>query len=132
MKKNENDVSPFPSKGHQAWNLSKATKHWNLPLATKQDVSPLAIKFGTFQGPLSQGLPSLPSFSFPFSFSFSFSLKAQIQIIWHFLFRHNFRFEFLKTYSYNFFWEEKNDQSQQMVEKGKINWMIVVPLKEWK
>jgi hypothetical protein len=31
----EKDVSPSPSKGHQAWNLPKATKHWNLPLAAK-------------------------------------------------------------------------------------------------
>jgi hypothetical protein len=29
----ENDVFPSPSKGHQAWNLPRATKHWNLPLA---------------------------------------------------------------------------------------------------
>jgi hypothetical protein len=61
MKRGEKDVSPSPSKGHQTWNLLKATKlgtfqgppsiitfhcppslepskghqHWNLPLATK-------------------------------------------------------------------------------------------------
>ncbi len=35
-------LSLEPSKGHQAWNLSRATKHWNLPRATK---------LGTFQGP---------------------------------------------------------------------------------
>jgi hypothetical protein len=27
MKKDENDASPFPFKGHQTWNLPKATKH---------------------------------------------------------------------------------------------------------
>jgi len=35
VKRGEKDASPFPSKGHQTWNLPKATKHWNLPLATK-------------------------------------------------------------------------------------------------
>jgi len=35
VKKNEKNVSLSPFKGHQAWNLPKATKHWNLPLATK-------------------------------------------------------------------------------------------------
>jgi hypothetical protein len=110
VKRGEKDVSPSPSKGHQAWNLpratkhsnlARATKHYNLPLVTKQDASPLATKLGTFQGAPSCGLPSPPSFSF--------FLKARIWIIWCSLFRHNFRFQSLKTYSYIFPWEEKSE-----------------------
>jgi len=63
VKRDEKNDSPSSSKGHQTWNLSRATK---------QDVSPLAINFGTFQGPPSWDFPSHPPFF----------LKARIWIIW--------------------------------------------------
>jgi hypothetical protein len=90
--RSENDASPSLSKGHEAWNLPLTTKH------------------GTFQKQ-----PSMEPFighqvrhlSLPPSFLFS--LKTQIWVIWLFLYGPNFQFESLKTYSYNFPWEDKND-----------------------
>jgi hypothetical protein len=67
-----------------------------LPEVTKH-----GTKHGTFQRPPSCGLPLPPSFHF--------SLKVQIWMICFISFRCDFQFEFLKIYSYNFPWDEKND-----------------------
>jgi hypothetical protein len=71
------------SKGHQTWNIPRATK------------------LGTFHWSSGWDLLLLPSFPF--------SLKAQIWIICFLLFECDFQIEFLKTCSYNFPWEEKSD-----------------------
>ncbi len=91
------------------------------PLNIKTLHQPLSI--GTFHRPSSWGLFSPPSFSF--------SLETRIQVIWLFFPNITFNLNLEKTYSYNFPWEEKNDQFQQMVEREKIDWMIMVLLKEW-
>jgi hypothetical protein len=49
------------------------------------------------------------SWGFPLPPSFWFSLKARTWIICLYFFGHDFLFEYLKTYSYNFLWEEKSD-----------------------
>jgi len=76
------------SKGYQVWNLLVATK------------------LGTLHWPPSWGLPLPPSLYL----SLSFSLKAWIWIICLSFFGHDFQFEFLKTCSYNFPWEEKSSE----------------------
>jgi hypothetical protein len=137
MKGSENDVSPSFSKSNRTWNILKTLKlitcHWPpnhiflywppnirfISRATKLGTFhwppskmlshwlphirfiSRSTKLGTFPCPLSWGLPSLPSFLF--------YLKVWIWIICFFIFGCDFWFESLKTCSYNFLWEEKND-----------------------
>jgi hypothetical protein len=97
VERGEKDV--YPSKSNQAWNF---------PLATKQDVSPLASKHWIhFKGHQAWNLPLATKLGF----SVTSFLKVQIWIICFFFFGCDFLFEYLKTCSYNFPWEEKNNKS---------------------
>jgi hypothetical protein len=130
MRRSEKDVFLSPSKGHhilnlfighQAWNLSLATKlgtfHW--PLNLEPSIGhqawnlSLAIKLGTFHWPLSirtfHWPPNTRTFHWPPNigtvhrqlswglfhfFPFFFFLRHEFGSFWAFFFRHHFQFEY--------------------------------------
>ncbi len=93
------------------WPLNIGTFHW-------------PPNIGTFHWPLNWDLSSSPFFSF--------SLKGVFKSFGTLFFGHNFQFE---SWEYLFLQPSLRKEEQLVLindGKGKVNWMFVVLLKEWK